>query len=402
MSTGEAPSAVWRRLMTARSADEEHRVSTALELFFDLCFVAAVAQASAGLHHRVSDGHPWQGVSGYALVFFAIWWAWMNFTWFASAYDTDDVLYRVTVLVQISGALVLAAGVPRALDRQDFAVVTWGYVVMRLALVAQWLRAARSDPPRRACCLRYAVGVTLVQAGWVARLALPQQWSTASFVLLAAAELAVPAWAERVGPTTWHPHHIAERYGLFTLIVLGETVTSSTLAVQSALDGSAAAGGLAATAAGGLLTVFGLWWIYFAEDAPRLLTSLRASLAWGYGHYGVFAAAAAVGAGLAVQVDRLAGGAHVGDRAAAAAFTVPVAAFVVLVWALHLRRGSGRARGAAALPPAAAAGVLAAGFTGQPVLYTGLVVAALVVARLLVQDGGPRAAGPDGGAPAMP
>ena len=85
------------------------------------------------------------------MVFFAIWWAWMNFTWFASAYDTDDVPYRLTVLVQIAGSLVMAAGIPRVFDDGDSArSIVIGYVIMRLAMVTQWLRAAASDPPRRA------------------------------------------------------------------------------------------------------------------------------------------------------------------------------------------------------------------------------------------------------------
>src|SRR4051812_46418822 len=109
--------------MRARAADESHRVSTPLELFFDLCFVVAVAQAATPLHHAISEHHIAAGVQGYARVFFAIWWAWMNFTWFASAYDTDDDVYRITTLVQIAGALVLAAGVAPAFDG-DYHVVT--------------------------------------------------------------------------------------------------------------------------------------------------------------------------------------------------------------------------------------------------------------------------------------
>src|SRR5690242_4679178 len=84
------------RRMTARDRDEEHRASTPLELFFDLCFVVAVAQAGGRLVHAIADGHAAHGVAGYLMVFFAIWWAWMNFSWFASAYDTDDVPYRIT------------------------------------------------------------------------------------------------------------------------------------------------------------------------------------------------------------------------------------------------------------------------------------------------------------------
>ena len=101
--------------MTARDPHEPHRASTPLELLFDLCFVVAVAQASGRLHHGIVEGHAGRAVLGYVVVFFAIWWAWMNFTWFASAYDTDDVPYRLLVLVQIAGVLVLAAGVARGL-----------------------------------------------------------------------------------------------------------------------------------------------------------------------------------------------------------------------------------------------------------------------------------------------
>jgi low temperature requirement protein LtrA len=380
--------------MVARSPDEEHRTATALELFFDLCFVIAVAQASAGLHHAVVDDHAAQGVVGYLGVFFAIWWAWMMFTWFASAYDNDDIPYRLATLVQIAGVLILAAGVPRALDGGDYGVITLGYVVMRLAMVSQWLRAARADERRRATCLRYAAGVTLVQVGWVARLAIPDQgpwgWARVVQVVLIAAELAVPVWAERAGMTPWHPRHIAERYGLFTLIVLGESLLAATVAAQSALDAEAAFGELATTATGGLLTVFGMWWLYFAKGASRQLASLRSALVWGYGHYLVFASAAAVGAGLAVSVDVAAQHAKVGELVAGAAFTVPVAVFLLTVWALQLRPhhlGTSGTWGTwrAAVVPLAALAVLGATFTPQPVLLTGLAVAAAVAVSLAAE-----------------
>ena len=71
--------------MRARSRDENHRASTPLELFFDLCFVVAAAQAGVQLVHAVAEGHYADGIAGYMFVFFALWWAWVNFTWFASA-----------------------------------------------------------------------------------------------------------------------------------------------------------------------------------------------------------------------------------------------------------------------------------------------------------------------------
>ena len=108
--TGPALGAPWRRRMVARDPGQVHRASTPLELLFDLCFVVAVSQAAAQLAHGVEDDHMGPALLGYAMVFFGIWWAWMNFTWFASAYDTDDVPYRLLTLVQMAGALVLAAG----------------------------------------------------------------------------------------------------------------------------------------------------------------------------------------------------------------------------------------------------------------------------------------------------
>jgi low temperature requirement protein LtrA len=377
---GHAPgtaAGAWYRPMVARPADEEHRSATVLELFFDLCFVVAVAQAASALHHEVAAGLLGDGLVGTVMVFFAIWWAWMNFSWFASAYDTDDVAYRLTTLLQITGALILAAGVPDAMDGSDFAVITVGYVVMRLAMVIQWLRAASSDLPHRRSSLRYAAGIAMTQVGWVLRLALPQGWAMASFFVLVLAELAVPIWAERAAPTTWHPRHITERYGLFTLIVLGECVLASTLAIQSALDADAALADLATTAAGGLLTVFAMWWLYFAKEAHGLLTSLRAGIVWGYGHYLVFASAAAVGAGLAVNVDFLTHHAAIGPRAAAAAYTIPVALFLLSVWALQLRPHH-LGRWHAGLVPAVAVLVVASTLTPEPILVTGLLAAALI------------------------
>jgi low temperature requirement protein LtrA len=102
-------------------------------------------QASASLHHGLVDGDAGDALVGFPLVFFGIWWAWMNFSWFASAYDTDDALYRVVVFVQVAGVLILAAGIPRAFEHHDFGAMTGGYVVMRLGMVAMWLRAAACD-----------------------------------------------------------------------------------------------------------------------------------------------------------------------------------------------------------------------------------------------------------------
>jgi low temperature requirement protein LtrA len=156
----------WHRVMTPRQVDEEHRAATPLELFYDLCFVVAVALAADQLHHSLSEGTVAHAVRWFLLAFFGIWLAWMNFTWFASAYDTDDGPYRLTTLVQIAGALVFAAGIEPADDRADLAIVVVGFAIMRLAMVTQWLRAARFDPQHRETALRYAGGIAALRVGW--------------------------------------------------------------------------------------------------------------------------------------------------------------------------------------------------------------------------------------------
>ncbi len=98
--------------------------------------MVAIAQAGTALHHAEAEGHFFTGINGYLMVFFAIWWAWMNFTWFATSYDTDGWLYRLTTIVQIGGSLTIAAGVPRmmATGGAGVTLVFTGYVIMRLAM----------------------------------------------------------------------------------------------------------------------------------------------------------------------------------------------------------------------------------------------------------------------------
>ncbi|MEU5522861.1 low temperature requirement protein A [Streptomyces sp. NPDC047860] len=368
------------RRMTARDRDEAHRVVTPLELLVDLCFAVAVNLAGAQLVHAIAEDHAASGVVYYAMVFFAIWWAWMNFTWFASAYDNDDVPYRIVTLVQIAGILILAAGVSRAFEDHDFLVVYVGYLVMRLALCSQWLRAAHhaTDPAERTMCRRYAGGVLACQAGWLVLLFVPEGAKPWVFPVMAIAEMCVPAVAERHWNSHWHPHHIAERYGLFTIIVLGETVLAATVAVKSAMDDDEALSELAPIAAGGILIVFAAWWIYFVVPAHDRLLSNKEGFLWGYGHYLIFASGAAIGAGLEVAVEQAVHKAHISATAAAAAVTIPTAVFLITVYVLHARYFK-RGLAQQLVLPVAAVLVLLCTFLGHwAVLAAGLVAAATV------------------------
>ncbi|MDS0137787.1 MULTISPECIES: low temperature requirement protein A [unclassified Amycolatopsis] len=384
---------VWYRPMRSRDRGEHHRVATPLELLFDLCFVVAVGQAAAALHHALAEGHAAHGVTSFAMVFFAIWWGWLNFSWFASAFDTDDVPYRLATLLQIAGGLTIAAGVSTAFEG-DFRVIVAGYVLMRLAMVVQWLRAARSEPECRPAALRYAAGIAVVQVLWIARLWVPGTAGAVAFVVLVVAELAVPVWAESRGGTTWHPHHIAERYGLFTLIVLGETILSATNAIKEGTAEPGHIGALVSLAAAGLVLVFSMWWLYFDRPGHARLVrrpGMFTSMSWGYGHYFIFASAAAVGAGLEVAVAYDTGALHLAGVAAALPTTVPVAVFLLSVWLLHIGP-TNECRPIAIGFPATAALVLAASFTPAPIHVAAVLTAALVVLTVVATHGSQRPA----------
>lgn len=268
------------------------------------------------------------------------------------------------------------------MDR-DFALGVLGYVVMRLAMVSQWLRAAQGESgAARTMARRYAAGIAIVQVGWVLVLLLPKYAIPYVLPLGILAELAVPAVAERHVQSAWHPHHIAERYGLFTLIVLGETVSAATVAVQSAVDEHQALGKLVPIAIGGILLCFAAWWIYFARPVHPVLRGNRQAFLWGYGHYLIFGSAAAIGAGLEVAVEHAIGKGHLSQAAATAAVTVPAACYLLTVWLLHARHTKTGPAQQLVLPVAAVAVLACTAAGSSGVLATGLVAAATIAVGL--------------------
>lgn len=320
-----------------RDPEEEHRAASPLELFTDLCYVVAIAQAAAQLHHAISDGHPWQGLAAFSAGFFAVWLAWLNFAWFNSAYDQDDATHRLLTLLQIVGSLVLAGGMSR-IFHDDWTVGIIGFVIMRIGLVAMWFRAAAGHPERRRTALTYAGGIIIAQTFWVtAGLVTDGHFSWPLFAVLAAFELLVPVFAERQGATPWHPHHIAERYGLFYIIVLGETVLSVTFALQAAFDADHPPKSLGLVAVAGVLITFSAWWLYFAHEDAEVLNGNDVSMAWGLGHYLIYGATAMVGAGLAARVDHHVHHSQVSGEVAAAFVTVPAAVLVATLWLVDVR-----------------------------------------------------------------
>ncbi len=382
------------RPLSPRDPQEGNRTATPLELFADLCYVVAVAQAGLTLHHEIVEGHPGHGLVYFAMAFFAIWWAWLNFAWFNSAYDPDDTLHRLLTLLQIFGSLVLAAGIPRIFE-SDFTLGVIGYVIMRVGLVLMWLRAAAGHPERRATAMRYVIGLLVVQGGWVvALLVTGGDLPVWLFAILVAADFAVPFYAEKAGATPWHPHHIAERYGLFFIIVLGETVLSVALALQVAIDKAHPPAALAAVVVGGVLITFCAWWLYFSRDDADVLTGNDIGFAWGFGHYVIFGGAAAFGAGLAARVEYYEDHAKVSDIVSSAFVAAPVAAFLAASWFVCIRLHDASAR---TLVPFTAAIIATLALIWVPYteLWVGLVMTTLLAVELFLTRDAPVAVGDD-------
>ena len=332
--------------MSGRNPHESHRVATPLELLFDLTFVIAFGIAASHLAHSVAEGHLGAGLTGFAFAMFAVCWAWINFSWFASAFDTDDWLYRLTTMVQMAGVLVLSLGLPQMFKsieegaHVDNGVMVLGYVIMRVAMVFQWARAARQNPDRRAACMTYITAVLVAQVGWVAVIIIdmPLLPTFVCVVLLTLVEMTGPYIAERrYGGTPWHAHHIAERYSLLAIIALGEGVVGTVASISAIVDEQGWSFEAVAIALAGTGLTFAMWWLYFVIPSAQVLHAQRKrSFVWGYGHIFVFAAIAATGAGLHVAAYFMEHEAHIGEAAAVAAVAVPVGLYIAMVFALYI------------------------------------------------------------------
>ncbi|WP_018690418.1 low temperature requirement protein A [Ahrensia kielensis] len=326
--------AFFYRPLSPRSPEETHRAATPLELLFDLVSVIAIAAAALGLHHAIAEAHAVQGIITFLMAFFAIWWAWMNYTWFASAYDNDDALFRLLTMLIMGGSLFMAAGISPLFKSGDLTMVILGYIIMRVGMIALWLRAAVSDPDHRSTAMTYAIGIGLVQVFWVSFLflqPLTPAFVYGLFIVGVVLELAVPVIAERKNTTPWHRHHIIERYGLLNIIVLGETFLAGVISLQQVANGETNIA-FVHIAISALVIVFSMWWLYFSQEEHLQTSDLNRALVWGYGHFIIFASGAAVGAGFAVLVDVISGHAKASLLVGDYPVGIPVAIYMLGLW----------------------------------------------------------------------
>jgi low temperature requirement protein LtrA len=330
------------RRMLGRDPHESHRVSTPLELLFDLAFVVAFGTAANELAHAVAHDHVVAGIGAFCFATFGISWAWINFTWFASAYDTDDWVYRLTTMLQMVGVLVFALGLKPMFESVttheetlDNDVMVWGYVVMRVAMVFQWWRAGQHDASRGDVCRAYIVSIVIAQVLWcvLAVVDLPVGTTFALMAVPFLVEIGGPAYAEtRLGGTPWHAHHIAERYGLMVIITLGEGMIG-TMASINVLAEDGLTWDIALLALAGTALTFGIWWSYFVVPTGDILHARRErSFSFGYGHMPIFGSIVAIGAGLHVAAYYLDHETHLGLLGTVLTVAVPVVAYTLVFY----------------------------------------------------------------------
>ncbi len=334
--------------MSGRNPHEAHRAATPLELLYDLVFVVAFSVAGAEFAHTIAAGHWTTGLAAFLFCIFAVVWAWVNFVWFASAYDTDDWVYRLLAMVQMCGLALLALGIPAIFGSFEEGgtlhneVLVTGYVIMRVALLAQFLRAASRDRARRGRLLAYVGAWGLAQVGWVGLIFLHVTVDHAILVALPlyVLEIAVPWIAERRGGLPWHAHHIAERYSLLVIITLGEGVVGTVAALSTLVSRGWNLDTVMLLVAGMGVT-FGMWWTYFLLPCGQVLHVRRhKAVIFSHLHIPLYMAIVAVGSGLhvvAYLLDREHAGFDVQITAVGTvvAVAVPVAIYLMLVFTLY-------------------------------------------------------------------
>ncbi len=297
-----------RPILLVSSEPGQSRRASWLELFFDLIFVAAVAQVSVPL----SADYAVHGLMRYALMFLLIWWAWLGHTMYSSRFDSDDALHRLLTFIQMFAAAAMAANAKAAFDTRDSAGFGAAYAVLRTVQSIQYVRARRLRETRRLATL-YAVGTGVAAVAWAVAAIMPVPARFYVWALALVVDLSTPWTATRyTRKFPPHPEHLPERFGLFTIILLGESVAAVMRGMESQDAWPASA---AISAISGLGLAFGYWWWYFdgvkgaAERRIQAGRGLKAFHVWTYIHFPLYLSIAVVGVGVE-HVISLPAGSH--------------------------------------------------------------------------------------------
>jgi len=270
---------------------------TWLELFFDLVFVAAVAQVAEPLreHYGVAE------LARFVPLFLLVWWAWIGRAMFSTRFDTEDRVQRALTILEMFVIAVMAANARDSLASRSSAGFAAAYAGVRLILLVHYLRASRLHEAPTLTAPR-ALGHGVAAALWLLSALLPADVRVVVWMVACVLDLATP-WAtvDHDVRTPPHPAHLPERFGLFTLILLGESVVAVMKGIESQETWSVPA---ASAAIGGLAVLFAIWWWYF--DGVRAVSerwvrtrrdAIRLQL-WSYAHFPLYLAIVVIGVGI--------------------------------------------------------------------------------------------------------
>jgi low temperature requirement protein LtrA len=321
----------WQRPPRLRTvgAEDEERHATWLELFFDLVFVICIAEVV----HTLEDDRTLGGFLGTAGLFVPIWWAWVGYTVYADRFDTDDLLHRVLVLAGMLAVIAMALSVHDALHGGSarFALT---YVAVRTVVLLLNARARRHAAPARPLLNLYLAAFTASAALWLVSVLVPEPYRYLLWAVGTTIELSAPWLGRRqIAQAPIHASHMTERYGLFTLIVLGESVIS----VAQGAAGVDWEPGTLAVALTGFLVVACLWWIYFEYISGLANRSVLQGLCFNYAHLPLLAGLVSVALGIELAVVESA--AHELERATAMALGGGAALYLLALTALHAATG---------------------------------------------------------------
>lgn len=280
------------RLRTIESEAGERHASW-LELFFDLVFVLAVAQVAKILAENSDLG----GALKYAALFVPVWWAWIGYTFYADRFETEEATYRVLMFSGMLSVAAMALCLGGAFSSAGDIPFIVSYALVRGVLIALYIRAAYYVPLARSYCLHFIKYFGIAIGLWLASIFLP---SPARYIVCGAAvllELATPLLnSRRVLDLPFDRSHIPERFGLFTIIVLGEAV----IATANGASQTVWTVSTVVVAAIGFAMASAIWWINFdfVEDSAIKSRSLFPRFIYLYGHFFIVASIVAIGIGV--------------------------------------------------------------------------------------------------------
>lgn len=283
--------------MDYEKAKEKERDVSWLELFYDLVFAAAIAQLGQNLSHDLSV----QGFVEYVVLFVIVCWAWTGATFYATRFETDDLVHRILILLQMAGAVSLAVNSNQAFDETSIGFIV-SYIAIRSFLIIEYIRTGKKITDARPLTSKYSIGFSCTTVLWMISIFVPAPFSFILWVLAVITDIIVTILITKkyvnLRPNTIH---LSKRMGLFVIIVLGETIfglVSSLSPLEWSVPTILGMGT-------GITIAFGLWWIYFDTVDGSVIRALKENnrigiyLSWLYLHFPLLIGLAAMGDGIA-------------------------------------------------------------------------------------------------------